>query len=83
MMRFIYGMDGLDDVKQILLDCRAAKQTGRTVEWSSQNVSVKKVGSIYDVDEIIRAAELFLRTYDPDIRQNNPIVRRTKPVIFI
>jgi hypothetical protein len=83
MMRFIYGFDGLDDVKQILLDCRTAKQVGRVVEWTSQNVSVKKVGSSKDLDEIIRAAEQFIRTWDPDIRQNNPIIRRTKPVLYL
>jgi hypothetical protein len=82
-LRFLFGYDDLDDVKQILSDCRLAKQTGRLLEWTSKNVSTRKAGSIDDLNEIIYAAEIFLRTFDPVLSVSNPIMRRTKPVLFI
>ena len=75
---FLYGEDSTDDVKQLRLDAIAAMGNGRTVEWSSDSVSVKKVVGL-PLAMVIRECNYFLRMYDPTISANNPIITGVKP----
>ena len=75
---FLFGEDSIDDVKTIRNDAIAALSGGTILEWSSENTTVKKVGSL-PLDVIIKEANAFLRLYDSTIRQNNPMITRTRP----
>ncbi len=82
-LRFLVGFDDPDNIKQILVDARTAKIEGRLMEWTSYNVGTTRIGEDADIDEVIWACEQFLRTFDSAISKANPIMKRSKPILFI
>jgi len=76
---FLYGMDTIEDVRDIRATA-LGKLNGVVTEWSANNLTSKRVLNI-PLEKILTDANEFLRKYDPEVRKKNPIVIKTKPFI--
>jgi len=78
---FLYGEDNIEDVRDLRNTAVRALASGRTVEWSDENVSIKKANGL-NLDRVVEEANYFLRLYDPNVRKNNPYSKVSKPTIL-